>query len=475
MKELIKKSKWSGMPGCKFRNALKIKGMAIAILGLFILAFAGSLYATGSGAMQVIGALTLAAPALFVLPPDLDLSEKEQKGYQNLADFLSKRVEELGKELVDSEEIKLAMQKALDAYVKDHGIGEEEYKKLEDALKAQGIEIKSIKEDGRTEGKSLRDVLKEYLTEEKIKSLTSNGKANIEIELKAATTIMTPNASTNAPHALTYEVIPGIHESPIEQPVILLSLNKGNTNSRTLYWINRVNEEGGAAFIAEGELKPLKDWEYQEENSVAKKVAVSTKVSTEMLHDFEYMLSEIRTLLTRSLYQEVDNKLLSGSTVNEPTGILTVAGSYVGTSIDGKILLANNADALRACMLQMRNLNYKPNAVFMNPGDAAEMDLTKSTDGHYIRIELDGIIRGLKVIETTEITAEKFLMMDTSAWIIKILESLRLEFGWENDDFRRNLVTVIAELRLHSYYNSIDAGAFIYESFANVKTAIEKV
>jgi hypothetical protein len=101
------------------------------------------------------------------------------------------------------------------------------------------------------------------------------------------------------------------------------------------------------------------------------------------------------------------------------------------------------------------------------------MDLTKSSTGNYIKIELEGILRSLRVIETTEIAAGDFLLMDTAKWVVKILEGLRLEFGWENDDFRKNLITIIAELRLHSYQNSIDAGAVIYDAFATVKDAIE--
>jgi hypothetical protein len=135
----------------------------------------------------------------------------------------------------------------------------------------------------------------------------------------------------------------------------------------------------------------------------------------------------------------------------------------------------NNADAIRAAMLQMRLLNYKPDVVFLNPTDAAVIDLEKSTTGNYIKVELAEVIRSLRIIETTEIAAGHFLLMDAAKWIVKILENLRIEFGWENDDFRKNLVTVIAELRLHSYRNSIDAGAVIYEAFATVKEELEVV
>jgi HK97 family phage major capsid protein len=314
--------------------------------------------------------------------------------------------------------------------------------------------------------------LKSFLESEDFKNGVSAKKSQV-LEIKAAATITTANAA-NAADALSREVIPGIQSKPEEENVVLLVLSKGGTSSRTIVWVNRVDKDGGAAFIAEGALKPLKDWTYNEENSVAKKIAVRTKVSTEMLQDFAYMESEIRSLLERDLLKVVDAKLLFGSgTGDEPVGVTTNASAYVGTGLDGTITTPTNADAIRAGMLQMRLLNFKPDTVFLNPTDVAALDLLKTSDGHYIKVETDAIMQHVKVIETTEVEAGSFLLMDTQKWVVRILEDLRIEFGWENDDFSKNLVTVIAEMRLHSYQNSIDAGAVIYEAFDTVKTALD--
>ena len=478
MRELLKKAKQNSMLGHRVRRMLKLKAFAATMLAFVGLLFIGSAYATGDTAMQVISTIAIAAPAAFVIPKDLNLSDDEEKQLKAIADYLNGQFDEFQKGVIDSDALNEKVQKAFENFAKDYGIDKEKFTKLEDALKTQGLEIKILKEGKPSNAKSFGEQLKSLLSKENIQKVLDTRapymeKVTIESTNKAATTIMTPNASTNAPHALSYEVIPGIQEAPREELTVLSTLGKGGTTSRTIVWINRVNKDGGAAFIAEGELKPLKDWEYAEENSVAKKIAVSTKVSTEMLQDFDYMLDEIRLMLTRDLYEVVDEKLLSGTSTDEPTGILVGAGGYIGSGLDGKVFMANNADAIRAGMLQMRLLNFKPNVVFMNPTDAALMDLTKSSTGNYIKIELEGIIRTLRVIETTQIDPDKFLLMDTSRWIIKILKSFELMFGWENDDFRRNLVTVIAELRLHSYQNSIDAGSVMYESFSTVKTAIE--
>lgn len=467
MKRLLKDCKRTDFKGMYARRHLKLFGLASVIM----LIVAALCFTTGTDAGSVIGLVFAAAPvAAFKLPEDADFSENEKKGLQYLADYIDSQLNAF-KEGQKTEEEYL---KSITDKLKEQGFDADKIDKLEKAMKKQGADIVAMKEKPGNAGDNLKEQLKTFLTSDDFKSSIKEKKVT-GIEIKAATTIMTPNASTNAPHALRFEIISGIQSAPRELNAIFPALYKGSTGSRTIIWINRVNEEGGAAFIAEGAIKPLKDWEYKEENSVAKKIAVSTKVSTEMLQDFEYMASEINRLLNRDLFEVIDLELLSGTGGTSPTGILTVAGGYVSTGLDGTILMPNNADAIRAGILQLRLLNYTPDVLFINPTDNAALDLTKSSTGNYIRIELDAIIGKLRIIETTRVPVGKFLLMDTSKWDVKVYQDFRLEFGWENDDFRKNLVLVIAEMRIHSYQNSIDAGSVIFEDFATVRTALEKV
>ena len=139
-----------------------------------------------------------------------------------------------------------------------------------------------------------------------------------------------------------------------------------------------------------------------------------------------------------------------------------------------KVEHPNYADAIHAAALQAQMLGLYHNAVFINPADRALIDLTKDNTGRYISQELFALIRYITIVDTTDIPAGKFLLMDTRRWNLRIYENLRLEYGWENDDFRKNLVTVVAEMRLHSYQDSLDAGSIVYDSFATVQAAIEK-
>jgi hypothetical protein len=49
-----------------------------------------------------------------------------------------------------------------------------------------------------------------------------------------------------------------------------------------------------------------------------------------------------------------------------------------------------------------------------------------------------------------------------------------VKLGFENDDFTKNLVTYVAEMRVHSFVSDNDAGFAIYDTFDNVKALIEE-
>ena len=194
-----------------------------------------------------------------------------------------------------------------------------------------------------------------------------------------------------------------------------------------------------------------------------------------MLKDFAGFQADMTNLLNVDLMEEIEDVLLTGTlSTTVPAGVLTVAGGYVTTALDDQVSLPNLADAIRATILQMRLLKYKPNVVFINPTEGALLDMLKDASGNYIRVQVAGILRTVRVIETLSIPAGNFLVMDVSKWVVKMLEGVTLEFGLDGDDFSKNMISVICEARLHSYYNSIDAGAFVYEDFATVLAAIEK-
>lgn len=392
--------------------------------------------------------------------------------------------EELKKELEQfANEVKGGMVSAEDFAAKYKALNEKidalpdakSVQELRDAMKTQGEALALIKTAKSESVDSIDAQIKAFIeNQNNIDAVMKGQSAGAELKLKDAALMTTANAKP-AIDIWNVEVDRTIHASPTEPDAIYSRLVKGATSSPNIVWVNRIDGEGGAAFITEGSLKPLKDWEYETETSTAKKVAVSAKVSTEMLTDAPFMRGEIDRLLRQDLMSVVNEKVLTGTGSGaEIKGVTVGAAGYTISDLNGKVEMPNYADAIRAAVLQLRTLNFRPDTLFINPVDNAMIDLTKDTSGHYLTAEMKSLISGITIVETANITKGKFLLMDTSRWMLRPYENLRLEYGLENDDFRKNLVTVIAEMRLHSYQNSVDAGSLVYADFATVLAAIEK-
>jgi hypothetical protein len=139
----------------------------------------------------------------------------------------------------------------------------------------------------------------------------------------------------------------------------------------------------------------------------------------------------------------------------------------------------NNFDAIRAAVAQLRSLFFYGNVVaFVNPVDAATMELTKAQDSGVYMLppftSSDGTrIAGVRIVEDANIPVGQLLVADLSKFKVLIYKDFRVAWGWENDDFSKNLVTVIGEMRIHSFHSANHAGAFLYDSFADIKAAID--
>lgn len=347
---------------------------------------------------------------------------------------------------------------------------------IRDAVKEQGRIIGLMQKSSASSPNEFKEKVKGFFSNaDNIKSVKNGQTVSVEVELKADATTMTTTTAAIPIAAFNTEVIPGISAPATEPNAVLPRLQKGTTGSPTIKWINRKDPDGGSAFIAEGALKPLISWSFEEETSTAKKIAVRAKLSTEVLEDADFIEGEVNTLLRQDLMQKVEEKVIAGTgTGNEILGVTTKAPGYTITELNGKVFMPNIADVVRAGALQLRLLHFTPDALFLHPTDKAIYDTTKDTAGHYLTDEMRAILGNIPVIETTNIAAGKFLLMDSSRWKVRPYRALRLEWGRDGDDFSHNMVTVIAEMRLHSYQNSIDAGSVIYDDFATVQAALEK-
>jgi HK97 family phage major capsid protein len=381
---------------------------------------------------------------------------------------------------------------ALRAYQQD----KEDMKKLindqKAALEAQGLELRAIKEsqqkaipDRKTIASQIRAAIeKDKAGWERFKNRESNsfgqvkGDAAIAVETRAAATMTIAGSTGSSVFVPTVEVLPGMVDLARNKPFLENYANTTNTGSSRIVWTEKTNPQGSAAFIGEGGLKPLISFEITTRESFAKKVADKIKVSTEMLDDVDFIAGEIENELRYQVDIKVDAELLAGAgdgTVGATTlkGLGTAVGGYALTTV--KTTSPNNYDAIRAAIAQIVSLNFSPNTLFINPIDSANMDLVKDTQGRPLAMEYkdgQGRIYRLQPVETNQVPQGKVLIGDMSRFKIRNYQPFSIAYGWVNDDFEKNLVTVIGERRLHAFLAANEVGAFVYDTFANIKTAI---
>lgn len=325
------------------------------------------------------------------------------------------------------------------------------------------------------EGETLAKALEGF----DIEKLKNNEGGFQEITYKAAVSMLPTTVNgTSSTYIGSTEVISGLNRPAEGDMNVMADADTSGTNAATIVWINKVNEEGNAAFIAPGVVKPLRSFEVAAETSNAKKVAVRFNVATETLEDFDFMAAEINKDGIQEVKRKTNEALLSSTGVltqkDEPKGIIHYASAFALTSVKGED--PDNFGAIKAAAAQPRSLKFNPNRAYINPIDGVNMDLKKGANGHYVLppfTTADGKkIGAITIVETDEIPVGYVLVGDMKKFHIRPYKGIQVKVGYNGEDFSKNMVTVIVEQRLHAYVNSIDTGAFVYDTFATIKAAI---
>lgn len=296
-----------------------------------------------------------------------------------------------------------------------------------------------------------------------------------ELNIRAAASPMLPsNVYNGSAYLPKPEIQSGIVDVVRVQPTFWDFLKKGSTSSAAYVWVNKKVPagSGGAAWIAPGVYKPATSFQLTTEISNAKKIAVNEKVAIELLDDIDGFASWIEDELMYQLKIKLTTTLLSGvSDTVTPAGIFTLAVPYAGDILGVSTTNANNWDAILACVTQLEATffgQYIP-TTFINPVDYATMVMTKANNQGQLFIPP---ITGSMIVKDNNIPKGHVLVACLDLYKILMYKSFTMNYGLENDDFTKNLRTVIGEMRLHQIFSENNHGAFIYDTFANIIAGI---
>lgn len=376
-----------------------------------------------------------------------------------------------------TEQMKTFKEMPLEALREMAKVGEDGKPAIMKMIADQGAKILELEKrgTGKPEDLSIRGQVKQWreANKEAIEKLSKGQKAeltNLEIRVNSP---MTPaNTYSSGTYLPFPTLMPGVNEIVRVEPTFWDYIRKGSASSAQYVWVNKVTPLGAADFIGPGVAKPGISFQLQTQTSNAKKVAAKEKIATELLQDIEGFNTMVEQELRYQVDQATNLALMSGTvSATDPAGIQSLSVTFTQTGL--ATTNPNNWDAIIAAKAQLTAGNLKGKVTaFLNPVDIANMKMTKAISQGQPFISQE---TGVTLVEDNNIPVGYVQIAILEYYKILVWQDYTVAYGWENTDFTDNLITVIGERRIHQIFSTNFTGAFIYDTLANIKTAITAV
>lgn len=305
--------------------------------------------------------------------------------------------------------------------------------------------------DGGGRKKSLGE---QFTEDAKVKEFLAqaNPRGRIDMQTKATLTSLTTDAAGSVGDAITPTFMPSVMPMAQRRLTVRDLLSVGRMDGGTLEYVKETGFTNSAAPVAEGGAKPASDIKLDLVSTSAKVIAHYMKASRQVLSDIAQLRSIIDQRLLYGLAYVEETQLLNGDgTGQNLLGIIPQATAYSAAFTAAS---PQAIDTIRLMALQAALAEYPATGIVMHPTDWARMELTKNAGGDYIIGNPQGTLSptlwNLPVVTTQAISVDKALVgaFKLGAQIFDRWQA-RVEVATENeDDFIKNLVTILAEERL---------------------------
>jgi len=295
-------------------------------------------------------------------------------------------------------------------------------------------------------------------------------RGRVDMTVNAAITSVTTDTDGAAGDLVRPNRLGGVLELPQRRLTVRDLLTPGQMEGSGLEYVKETGFTNNAGMVAEGVKKPESSIKFDLISTNAKVVAHFMKASRQILSDAPQLASFIDGRLLYGLAYKEESQILNGDgTGQNLLGIIPQATAFLAPFDPAGT--ETNIDNIRLAMLQAELAEYPSTGTVMNPIDWTRIELLKDSTGRYIIGNPQGSIQptlwNRPVVVTPAITVDKFL---TGAFRqgAQIFDRwlARVEVATENeDDFVKNLVTVLAEERLALAVYRPEA--FIYGDFGN--------
>lgn len=368
----------------------------------------------------------------------------------------------------------------LTAKMKEAGFDADAQKTVNEAVEKQGLMINDLNTKRINEVKTMRQFVTDLMPKLKA-SKEKREKFSFDIPLTAKT--VTVNSSITSD--MGGYLIPGFEDMPL--PPIGLD---GAFTKKTLpadhhgiirFTYQSTNTQNGA-FTAEGSAPTADVHAWTSAYVTVEKVLAIEKISYESLTDIVDMQSTMERLLSNTLWQKREAGLYNGNgTPPQIWGLYTKATAFSYAAWAGIKTLAPNlfdlAMLMKSEISRLYGGMFMANCLCVNPTDLLAAQWVKDELGNYVKnpfVTPDGMnVAGMKVIVSPAITAGTMMVGDSRFAELYLVNNIEIEVGYNDDDFKSDLVTIKARHRVAVKLSPNDAlGWYSVDNIDAAKTAI---
>ncbi len=389
------------------------------------------------------------------------LAEQVKKKFDAALDAVKEIAQEALGKAKNGEELSSSIkEKADEALIKMNGLNEQVAEIQQKLDRVRGGDDADRKSAGEL-----------FTSDERVKSFLGNepSSGKVDVRIKATLTSLTTDAAGSVGDAIAPTRLPGLLPLPQRRLTVRDLLSQGRMDGNALEYVKETGFVNNAAPVAEGAAKPSSDMKLDLVTTSAKVIAHWMKASKQVLSDVSQLRSIIDQRLLYGLAYVEEAQLLNGDgTGQNLAGIIPQATAY---SAPITLSSPTSIDMIRLMHLQAALAEYPSTGTVMHPSDWAWIETLKDSTGRYIIGNPQGGIAptlwGLPVVATQAMTIDKVLVgaFQLGAQVFDRWDA-RVETGFVNDDFTKNLVTILAEERLALAVYRPEA--FIYGDFGRV-------
>jgi HK97 family phage major capsid protein len=270
---------------------------------------------------------------------------------------------------------------------------------------------------------------------------------NVRLELKNITSGATSGGAGAFPEFLPTPVIP-----PFQPLTVRDLLDQGTTETNLIEWVAENVFTNAAAVTSEGATKPKSDITYSRLNVPVTTIAHWIIASKQILADFKQLATLINGRLNFGLKLAEEKELLLGDGTGDHLNGLIPQATAFSTAHDrsGDTMI----DIIRHAMLQVQLAFYPTTGTVLSPTDWHTLELTKDSFGRYIlsapASNTPAMLWGVPVVQCYSMPPGDFLVgaFKLAATIFDREQAQILVSNEDNDNFTRNMVTILCEERL---------------------------